>query len=236
MNKTILILMLFMAIFISPSKAKAETEAGTKAPPGKITIFHFVQKGDTLCKLGSKYGINPWKIKVDNNIPNIDLIYIGQTLKFEIKERPIEQSVVKSKQVKCNSRKSYSKEEKIAILHRVNERTGVDWEVLAGQARQESGFGRHLVGDDGRSIGPFQINLSAHPEVTYAQAMDWEWSANWAADFLIKKGYKQNSFLALRKYNGSVRNPKTEKYAKAVMSHAKKYYGYKAEKFADCFC
>jgi len=223
-----------MAFFITPSRARAETE--TEAPPGKITIFHFVQKGETLCKLGSKYGISPWKIKVENNIANMNLIYIGQILKFEIKEIPTEKTVAKSKKSASTSCRNYSQEEKIEILHQVEERTGVDWEVLAGQARQESTFGLYLVGDDGRSIGPFQINLSAHPEVTYAQAMDWEWSANWAADYLIKKGYKQNSFLALRKYNGSVKNPKTEKYAKAVMSHAKKFYGYKAVKYADCFC
>lgn len=236
MNKTFLILMLFMAFFITPSKARAEIEAEAKAPPGNITIFHFVQKGETLCKLGSKYGISPWEIKVNNNIANINLIYIGQTLKFEIKEMPSEKTVVNSKQSIPSPCRNYSQEEKIEILHQTEERTGVNWEVLAGQSKQESGFGRHLVGDDGRSIGPFQINLSAHPEVTYAQAMDWEWSANWAADFLIKKGYKQNSFLALRKYNGSVKNPKTESYAKAVMSHAEKTYGFKAVKYADCFC
>ncbi|MBU4309667.1 LysM peptidoglycan-binding domain-containing protein [Candidatus Parcubacteria bacterium] len=216
-----------MAFFISPSKARAEIEAEAKAPPGKITIFHFVQKGDTLSELGSKHKINPWKIKVDNNIANIDLIYIGQTLKLEMKERSSEQPIARRKQAQRNSCRNLSFEEKMNILGQVDKRTGVHQEVLAGQARQESSFGRSLVGDDGRSIGPFQINLSAHPEVTRAQAMNWEWSANWAADYLIKQGYKQNSFMALRRYNGSVKNPKTEKYAKAVMSHAKKYYGLK---------
>lgn len=48
----------------------------------------------------------------------------------------------------------------------------------------ESQWQKNRVGDitspTGISVGPWQIHLSAHPDVTYKQAMDLHWSTDWA--------------------------------------------------------
>ena len=119
-----------------------------------------------------------------------------------------------------------SRQDKIRILESVATKTGIPWEILAGLSEQESGFGIALSGDSGRSRGPFHIHLPSHPEISLEQAMDWQWSSNWAGQYLVELGARNDLFTALRKWNGSKNNPKTLVHAKRVMHHAKNIYGY----------
>lgn len=43
----------------------------------------------------------------------------------------------------------------------------------------ESNFNQNAVGDYGTSFGIAQIHLSAHPDITKAEALDPLWSINW---------------------------------------------------------
>lgn len=44
------------------------------------SIYHIVQKGDTLSKIANKFGTTVQKIASDNNIKNVNLIKVGQKL------------------------------------------------------------------------------------------------------------------------------------------------------------
>ena len=46
-------------------------------------VYYTVKKGDTLSKIASEYGTTVSQIVKWNNIPNPNLIYIGQ--KFRVK-------------------------------------------------------------------------------------------------------------------------------------------------------
>jgi len=46
-------------------------------PPGRVYI---VQPGDTLWAIALRYGTTPWAIAIANNIPNPNLIFVGQRL------------------------------------------------------------------------------------------------------------------------------------------------------------
>jgi len=73
--------------------------------------------------------------------------------------------------------RSLTEQEKIAILKQTEAETGVDWEILYGMAMQESRLGRDMYGDRGNAVGWFHIHRGYNPEVSFEQAMDYEWSA-----------------------------------------------------------
>jgi hypothetical protein len=182
-------------------------------------FVYLVKRGDTLGKISQRYATSISDIMAINpEITNANRIFVGQSIRIDKGiEKSVEKGVLPSVLLQ---------EEKILVLKRVEARTGVPWEILAGLAYQESGFGRHLIGDHGTSFGPFQIHLPAHPEVTRAQAMNWRWSANWTGDYLVKKlGANDNLFKALRLWNGSCKNPRTKDHATAVVYHAKHVFG-----------
>jgi len=52
--------------------------AGEAIPP-RPTIY-IVQPGDTLWAIALRYGTTPWAIAIANNIPNPNLIFVGQSL------------------------------------------------------------------------------------------------------------------------------------------------------------
>lgn len=87
---------------------------------------------------------------------------------------------------------------------------------LLGMARQESIFGKRMTGDNGQSHGFFHI-MSYH-KVSKECAYDLECSADWTLKRMISKGYNENPDNAIRLHNGSLTNPKTLAYLKAVKS------------------
>jgi len=192
---------------------------------------HTIKRGETLSQICRKYNMSIENIlSLNSRIDNINLIIAGEELvisKLEMQSKKVSSKKNAAKVAKLSHPSKLSQAEKMAVIEDVAERTGLPWQVLAGLTHQESGFGKANVGDGGRSIGPFQINLPSHPEVTKAQAMDFKWSANWAGNHLLKLKADEDLMLALRLWNGSSKNPKTLTHAKLVMHWAKNTYGYK---------
>lgn len=65
---------------------------------------------------------------------------------------------------------------------------GLNQDHFLATLKCESGFEYDAVGDDGISIGAVQINLKAHPDIFYSEAMDPRWSIVWMAQ-MWKAGY-----------------------------------------------
>jgi LysM repeat protein len=51
---------------------------GTGEPTGGQT--YVVQRGDTLSSIAVRLGTTAWAIAYANNLPNVNIIYVGQTL------------------------------------------------------------------------------------------------------------------------------------------------------------
>ncbi len=51
---------------------------GTTSPTGGRT--YVVQRGDTLSSIAVRFGTTAWAIAYANNLPNVNFIYVGQTL------------------------------------------------------------------------------------------------------------------------------------------------------------
>ena len=182
-----------------------------------------VQKGDTLAEIGNRFGVSVEKIMNWNpEIKSRDLIYVDQELTLYTSDHrsdTIDHSSQKRVQVDNGNSQGFGPRKK-RILQQVEAETGVNWEVLYGLCKKESDWGRVMVGDNGRAFGWFQIHRGYHPQVKVEQAMDFEWSARWAADYLVELGYFESKFRALRKYNGSLSNHVTARRAKQVMKYA----------------
>lgn len=58
---------------------------------------------------------------------------------------------------------------------------GADPDSLLATLTCESDLDIHAVGDSNSSFGISQIHLPAHPEISKEQALDPEWSIDWAA-------------------------------------------------------
>jgi LysM repeat protein len=52
----------------------------TLTPPPPIPTRYVVQRGDTLYSIARRFGVSIWQLASLNNIPNINLIYVGQVL------------------------------------------------------------------------------------------------------------------------------------------------------------
>lgn len=182
-------------------------------------VVYVVKRGDTLSRISRKYNVTVDAIIARNpEIENANLIFVNQEIKLGITDAKANTKKTKKTEVSCECR--------ILILKDASERTGIPWEILAGLSKQESQFGKFLVGDSGKSFGPFHINLKYHPNITIEQAMNWEWSANWAADYLVELGAHENLFRALRLWNGRENNPATLNHAKRVVYHAVNTFGF----------
>jgi hypothetical protein len=72
------------------------------------------------------------------------------------------------------------------------------------------------IGDSGSSRGAFQIHLGYHPDITVAQATDPLWSSRWVVKRLQTHGWPKYRQVAIRRHNGSAKNPKTLIYFNKV--------------------
>lgn len=88
---------------------------------------------------------------------------------------------------------------------------------LLAIAATETGasFNLQAIGDNGHSIGLFQICDTYHPEITTAQRQDPFFSADWTLARMINNHYKTNRDYAVRKHNGGI-NWRTANYLKKV--------------------
>ena len=61
-------------------------------------------------------------------------------------------------------------------------RYGIDHAKFLATAQCESSLRSNVIGgDDGNSVGLFQIHLPSHPEVSMENALDPIWAVEWAA-------------------------------------------------------
>jgi hypothetical protein len=90
--------------------------------------------------------------------------------------------------------------------------------VLAAMARQESTFGKYMIGDGGHSVGWFQINNRWH-KVSRDCAMDLVCSADYTLDYLLENGYLKNWKIAVMAHNGTPGIPATQKYLAKVTGY-----------------
>lgn len=88
---------------------------------------------------------------------------------------------------------------------------------LLAMAAVETGntFNFHAIGDNGNSIGLYQINAVYHPNITTAQRQDPFFSADWTLTRMINNHYKTNRDYAIRKHNGGI-NWRTAQYLAKV--------------------
>lgn len=71
----------FRGCIINPS-VKSETVPASTTK----TVTYTVKRGDTLSAIAKKYGTTVKQIAADNNIKNVNLIYVGQKLKIKTKK------------------------------------------------------------------------------------------------------------------------------------------------------
>lgn len=71
----------FRGCIINPS-VKSETVPASTTK----TVTYTVKRGDTLSAIAKKYGTTVKQIAADNNIKNVNLIYVGQKLKIQTKK------------------------------------------------------------------------------------------------------------------------------------------------------
>lgn len=61
------------------------TAIASKVKPAEKWINYTVKKGDTLYAIAKKYGVSIVEIAKDNNIKNVNLIYVSQKLRIKVK-------------------------------------------------------------------------------------------------------------------------------------------------------
>ncbi|MEI8361339.1 MAG: LysM peptidoglycan-binding domain-containing protein [bacterium] len=200
--------------------------SGKNVNTDKTVTVHIVKSGETLSIISQRYKTTVEKIMSMNlAINNRDMILVGQRLVINASVKSREKTSAHNRS-KIYQKVVLTKAEKLKIIELAAARTGLPWEILAGLSQQESGLGKVMIGDGGRSRGPYHIHLPSHPSVSAEKAMDFEWSSNWAADYLITLGAKDDLFTALRLWNGSIKNKKTLVHATRVMYLAVNEYGY----------
>ena len=62
---------------------------------------------------------------------------------------------------------------------------GIDEQKFLAVAKCESSLRPSVVGDNGASVGLFQIHLPSHPDVTKELASNPEWATEWSAKKFI---------------------------------------------------
>lgn len=63
----------------------AKVKPVAKAEPAEKVITYIVKKGDTLYDIARRYGVSIVDIAKDNNIRNVNLIYVSQKLRIKVK-------------------------------------------------------------------------------------------------------------------------------------------------------
>ncbi len=67
------------------------------------------------------------------------------------------------------------------LIHDVAVKEGIDYHKFLATAICESFLVIDIIGDDGNSIGLWQIHLPSHPGITKEQALDPVWATHWSA-------------------------------------------------------
>ncbi len=145
-----------------------------------------------------------WKIAAIAIIATIMAIIIFLTLKvisIEKEQMKLEEEFRQIQQlniqpVDINSLSKKDIEQIIVETALLNE---IDSEKFLAVAKCESSLRPAVIGDDGWSIGLFQIHLPSHPDVTKERALNPIWATNWSAEKFKKN---PNIWTCYRKFYG----------------------------------
>ncbi|MFQ6057685.1 MAG: LysM domain-containing protein [Anaerolineae bacterium] len=88
--KSLVLRILVVALALSPLILVTGVAVGApaSAPAASGDIIHIVKAGETLFSIGRLYGVSPWAIARVNNLPNPDLIFVGQRLIIPVPQPP----------------------------------------------------------------------------------------------------------------------------------------------------
>lgn len=95
---------------------------------------------------------------------------------------PNKQEYVPPQQPGLSIPRSWTSEELTQLIVETARKHQINEIRFLKTAQCESSLRASVVGDDGNSIGLFQIHLPSHPTVTEEQAMNPEWAVEWAAE------------------------------------------------------
>lgn len=110
------------------------------------------------------------------------LVYIG----LEINSEELAPQQTKSN-VEPPRLINLSKDELTTLITMTAIQYGIDKVRFLATAKCESSLRPEVIGDDGASVGLWQIHLPSHPEVTMEQAKDPYFATEWSA-----KKFKKN--------------------------------------------
>ncbi len=105
------------------------------------------------------------------------------------------------------------------IIQRVANDEGIDWKILWGLYIKETQGNCNRIGDlhfVKESVGCYQINKYFHPDITYEQATNLEWSSRWVSKRLKKYAEIGGWDYSIAKHNGNPANPQVQAYVSHV--------------------
>ncbi len=106
---------------------------------------------------------------------------------------------------------------RVNTIKRIAKEYGIDWKIIAAICKKESRCDSSRIGDNGRSIGAYQINRPAHPDVTIENAKDFEWSTDFTANRLKKNEWMGEDEM-IRSHNGLYADHRNDNYVSDVKS------------------
>lgn len=128
---------------------------------------------------------------------------MGLMVLFCLTENVYSYSDPKGETILILVKKDFSQKEEIEkYIIEVAERYQIDGQIFLKVAKCESLLDATAYGDKriGGSYGIWQIYKPSHPEITYEQAIDIEWSTEWAAkEFKEGRAWKWSCYKKITK-------------------------------------
>jgi len=123
-----------------------------------------------------------------------------------------------------SSAKPLTLKDHVQIMQNVGGDVGIDWRMLYAISEQESSFGKHLSGDNGKSAGWYHIYHVNTCEyrltdkcINADDRLDFEKATYWTAKRL-KRHESLGLFEMARSHNGLVSNHSNDWYAENILT------------------
>ena len=154
-----------------------------------------------------------WTFINETNAETVETLSNGQAILTDAKQGHNEIPV--SVQVETKTERGDYPSPQVEVIKKVAEKEGIDWKILYAICKKESNCTANRVGDGGRSFGAFQIHTGYHPSITWEQATDLEWAAEWTAKRL-KRHAHLGEYTMIRSHNGLVKNNANAYYVEDI--------------------
>lgn len=161
-----------------------------------------------------KWNEDRWTFINETNAETVETLSNGQAILTDAKQGHNEIPVSVQVETKTKGGESHLASQ-VEVIQKVAEKEGIDWKILYAICLKESGCHTERVGDGGKSYGPFQIHTGYHPSITWEQATDLEWAAEWTAKRL-KRYAHLGELEMVRSHNGLVPNNANAYYVKDI--------------------